>query len=194
MSKCHAVIFVVPAVILFAGCSEFPAPIAEPVAAREESAHEVLRVKEDLARGRRWELGWGAAYVYDAASGQLIRRIPLPGASFSAARETCPPDMLLSRSGALIVSSNAHTALWRISPTRFEVERFDIEVDSDKDKDFGFSGLAWDVDEKVLYAVSAVMGTLWRIDLESAAARKIAVTPAIDHRPRMEAGNRCFVT
>ena len=89
MSKCHAVIFVVPAVILFAGCSEPLAPVAEPVSAREESVHQVLRVKEDLARGRRWELGWGAAYVYDAASGQLIRRIPLPAASFAAARAAC---------------------------------------------------------------------------------------------------------
>lgn len=179
MSKCHAVMFVVPAVIMFAGCSEIQAPVAEPVAAREESTHQVLRVKEDLARGRRWELGWGAAYVYDVASGQLIRRIPLPGASFAAAREACLPDMMLSRSGALIVSSNAQPALWRISPARFEVERFDIAVDSDKDNDFGFSGLAWGADEKVVYAASAVMGTLWRIDLESAAASKIALSSRI---------------
>jgi len=176
MSKCHAVIFVVRVAILLAGCSEHPAPVAEPVAAREESAHQVLRVKEDLARGRRWELGWGAAYAYDVASGQLIRRVPLPGASFSGARETCLPDMLLSRSGALIVSSNAQPALWRISPAHFEVERFDIAVDSDKVKDFGFSGLAWGADEKALYGVSAVMGTLWRIDLDSAAASKIALS------------------
>jgi hypothetical protein len=174
MSKCHAVIFAV-----LAGCSESQAPVAEPVGARQESTHQVLRVKEDLARGRRWELGWGAAYVYDVASGQLIRRIPLPAASFAASRDTCLPDMLLSRSGALIVSSNAQPALWRISPTRFEVERFDIAVDSDKDNDFGFSGLAWDVDERVLYAASAVMGTLWRIDLESSAASKIALSSRI---------------
>jgi hypothetical protein len=174
MSKCHAVIFV-----MLAGCAESWAPVAEPSAVREESAHEVLRVKEDRARGRRWELGWGAAYVYDVASGQLVRRIPLPRASFAAAREACLPDMLLSRSGALIVSSNANPALWRISPTRFEVELFDIAVDSNKDNDFGFSGLAWDVDEKVLYAASAVMGTLWRIDLESAAASKIVLSSSI---------------
>jgi hypothetical protein len=179
MSKCHAVTFIVPAMIMFAGCSEYQAPVAEPVAAREESTHQVLRVKEDLARGRRWDLGWGAVHVYDVASGRLIRSSPLPRASFSAARESCLPDMLLSRSGALIVSSNAEPALWRISPAHFEMERFDIAVDADQDKDFGFSGLAWGADEKIVHAASAVMGTLWRIDLESAAASKIALSSRI---------------
>ena len=179
MSKCHAIIFIVPAAIVIAGCSESRAPIAEPVAAYEESVHRALRVKADLAHGRRWELGWGAVYVYDVASEQLVRRIPLPGASFAGAREACLPDILLSRSGALFVSSNAQPVLWRISPARFEVERYDIAVDSDKDNDFGFSGLAWGADEKVLYAVSAVMGTLWRIDLDSAAASKIALSSRI---------------
>jgi hypothetical protein len=171
MSKCHAVLFVLPVVMLFAGCSESRAP--------EESAHQVLRVKDDLAQGRRWELGWGVVYVYDVASGQLIRRIPLPAASLAAAREACLPDMLLSRSGALIVSSNAQPALWRISPTHFEVERFDIAVDSHKDNDFGFSGLAWGADERVIYGASSVMGSLWRIDLQSAAASKIALSSRI---------------
>ena len=81
--------------------------------------------------------------------------------------------MLLSRSGALIVSSNAQPSLWRISPSRFEVERYDIEVDSDRDKDFGFTGLTWGTDEKVLYAVGTPTGTLWRIDLVSARASKV---------------------
>ena len=178
MSKCHAAMFIIPAAITLAGCFEPLRTPAEP-AAVEKTIGPALRVKADLARGRRWELGWGTAYAYDTASEELIRRVRLPGASLSGARETCLPDMLLSRSGALIVSSNAQPALWRISPARFEVERFDIEVDSDKDKDFGFTGLAWGADEKVLYAVSAVMGTLWRIDLASAKASKVELSATI---------------
>jgi hypothetical protein len=170
---------IIPAAIILAGCFESQEPLAETPAAGEETLRPALRVKADLARGRRWELGWGAASAYDTASEQLIRRIRLPGASLSGARETCLPDMLLSRSGALIVSSNAQPSLWRISPSRFEVERFDIEVDSDKDKDFGFTGLAWGADEKVLYAVSAAMGTLWRIDLVSAKASKVELSAPI---------------
>src|SRR5258706_11579012 len=140
---------------------------------------QTLRVKSDLSRGRRWELDWGVASAYDTASEQLIRRVRLPGANFSAARESCLPDMLLSRSGALIVSSNTLPSLWRISPSRFEVERYDIEVDGDKDKDFGFTGLAWGTDEKVLYAVGEPTGSLWRIDLVSAKASKVELAAPI---------------
>ena len=179
MSKSHAVIVIIAAGITLAGCLESRDPIAEPSASTEETVRQALRVKADLARGRRWELDWGVASAYDTASGQLIRRIRLPGANFSVARESCLPDMLLSRSGALIVSSNAQPSLWRISPSRFEVERYDIELDSDNDKDFGFTGLAWGADENVLFAVSATTGTLWRIDLVSAKASKIELSTAI---------------
>jgi len=51
--------------------------------------------------------------------------------------------------------------------------------DSDRSKDFGFSALAWDANEKVLYAASAMMGTLWRIDLDAATATKISSSPRI---------------
>ena len=179
MSKSLAAIFIIPAAIILAGCFESEGPLAEPSSAGEETVRPALRVRADLARGRRWELAWGAASAYDTASEQLVRTVPLPGASLSAARETCLPDMLLSRTGALIVSSNAQPSLWRISPSRFEVERFDIEVDSDQDKDFGFTGLAWGTDEMVLYAVSATMGTLWRIDLTSGKASKVELSTPI---------------
>jgi outer membrane protein assembly factor BamB len=170
--------FIIPAAIALAGCFEIQKSLAEP-ASVEETLRPALRVKADLARGRRWELGWGVVHAYDTASEQLIRSVRLPGANLSGAPETCLPDMLLSRSGALIVSSNAQPMLWRISPSHFEVERFDIEVDSDKEKDFGFSGLSWGADEKVLYAVSAVTGTLWRIDLDSAKASKVELSTPV---------------
>jgi hypothetical protein len=171
MSKCHAIILFATAAIALAGCSESTSSIAEP-SAREEAAQQ-LRVISDPAHGRRWVLGWGAAYAYDTATGQLIRRVPLSGASLSGARGLRRPDMVLSRSGAVIVSSNVEPVLWRIDPERFEVSRIDIVVDSDKDKDFGFTALSWISDEKTLYAMSTVAATQWRIDLDTATATKL---------------------
>jgi hypothetical protein len=176
MAKSLAAIFIIPVAITLAGCLDL---VAEPAAPVEEALRPALRVKTDLARGMRWELGWGSASAYDTASGQLISRIRLPGATLSGAHGSCVPDMLLSRSGALIVSSNAQPMLWRISPARFEVERYDIEVDADQDKDFGFSGLAWSADERELYAVSAATGALWRIDLASAKASKVELSAPV---------------
>ena len=110
-----------------------------------------------------------------ATTGQLVKSISLQGANLSASRDTRLPDMLLARSGAMIVSSNAQPSLWRISPERFEVERFDVEVDRDHDKDFGFSDLAWSADGRELHAVSAATGSAWRIDLARGKATKVGV-------------------
>lgn len=171
MSKSHAAILVIPAMLTLAACIDTREPVvATPVVAESQPA---LKVVEDLARGRRWELGWGTASVYDIATGQLVQGIRLEGAILSGARESGLPDMLLSRSGAAIVSSNAQTSLWRISPERFEVERYDIEVDSEQGKDFGFDGLTWESDERVLHATSTPAGASWRIDLASAKATKV---------------------
>ncbi|QJR11245.1 hypothetical protein DSM104443_02318 [Usitatibacter rugosus] len=143
--------------------------VSTPLLASEQP----IAVREDLARGMRWELRWGSVTAYDIASGQRLRVVALTGASLSGAHESCLPDMLLGRTGTLIVSSNAQPVLWRISPSRFEVERLEIAVDSDAEKDFGFTSLRWGENEKVIYA-GASTGTTWRIDLASGSGRKVS--------------------
>jgi hypothetical protein len=178
MSKCHLATLIIPAVFTLGGVVACGTAAAETTPLSEMRTHQALRVLADPARGRRWELGLGEVFVYDTASGALIRRIRLPGASFTGARGACLPGMVLARDGALIVSSNANPALWRISPARFELERFELTLDSDQDKDFGFSTLAWG-DDETLQGTSAIMGSSWRIDLESATATKIAASPSL---------------
>ena len=179
MSRSHALAANILAALAIAGCAESPQNPVQVPPLQAEGPNAQLRVKMDPAHGRRWVLGWEAAVAYEDTSGRFIRRVPLTGASLSGARDTCRPDLLVSRSGAVIVSSNAEPVLWRIDPASFEVRRYDIALDSDASKDFGFSALAWDADESVLYAASAITGTLWRIDLGSAAARKIALTSPV---------------
>ena len=180
MSKRHAWVANFLSGLAIAACTESPATMGQVPASQAEGLHAAaVRVRIDSPRARRWELGWGAASVYDVGSGRLVRRIPLTGASLSVARGTCRPDLVVSRSGAVIVSSNAEPVLWRIDPASFEVRRYDIALDSDRTKDFGFSALAWDADERTLYAASAVMGTLWRIDLDAATASRIELTAPI---------------
>ncbi len=137
-------------------------------------AEPALRTKVDVARGYRWELEAGTVSLY-AIGGELIRQVRLPGAFFSGARASCLPDMLIApRTGELIVSSNANPRLWRVHPTRLELQVYDIELAADQDKDFGFAGLAWGPSEKIVYATGAVMRTAWRIDLESERATRLA--------------------
>ena len=178
MSKTHAAILIIPATLALAGSFVHETPVAEASPERAE-ASPAFRVQVDLARGRRWELGWDGAAAYDIASGELIRRVSLPGATFAGDRDSCLPDMILSRSGALIVSSNIEPRLWRVSPARFEVEVYDVATDGDEDKDFGFANLAWGASEKMLYAAGSPTGTPWRIDLVSGTAARVEPSSAL---------------
>jgi hypothetical protein len=179
MFKSHAWVANILTALATGGCVESPQALAAASPAPSEALDAVVRVRTDPAHGRRWELAWGAVFVYDDAGDELLRRIPLTGASLSDTPSTCRPDLLVSRSGEVIVSSNAQPTLWRIDADIAAVRRYDVALDSDGDKDFGFSALAWSSDEQVLYAASAIMGTLWRIDLDRAAATKIELTAPI---------------
>ncbi len=152
--------------------------MAQAPVAHAEGVHVAVRVKSDPVHAMRWELGWGDVFAYDEARG-FVRRISLADASFLGARGACRPGLDVSRTGAAIISSNAEPVLWRIDPDTFEVRRYDVTLNTDLDKDFGFSSVRWSPDERIVYAASAMMGTLWRIDLASKMATKIGSNPAI---------------
>jgi hypothetical protein len=146
--------------------------VATPFAqAQDNSADSPQQVALDPARGLRWELRRDSVFVYDIETGALRRRVPLPGATFSASRDSCLPGMILGRLGAVIVSSNVHPRLWRISPARFEVEVLDIEVGSEKE--FGFSALAWGATEGTLYAAASPGRAKWLIDPAAGSAVEV---------------------
>ena len=192
MSKSIAAILVVPTAIAFAGTLAPEVRYGEAPQPRAEVSVPPVRALMDLASGRRWELEWGAVSVYDAASGELLRRVQLPGATFAAARDSCPPDILLSRTGALVVSSNAQPRFWRISPARFEIEVYDVTPNAESDKDFGFVGLGWINGENNLQATSSATHTTWRIDLNKGSAVKVGAAAAGEERcvGTLEAGMR----
>lgn len=152
--------------------------MAQAPASQAEGVRVAVRIKSDPTHNMRWELGWGDVFAYDEARG-FTRHISLADASFLGSRDACRPDLAVSRSGTVIISSNAEPVVWRIDPETFEVRRYDLTLDSDLDKDFGFSAVRWGADERIVYAASAMMGTLWRIDLASKKATKIGTNPAI---------------
>jgi len=181
MSRLHASIVInVFSALAAAGCIQsYHQGPQDPIAVESQA----LRSRHDWTFGRRWELEWNAAVAYDAQTGILVRRVPLTAAAQSGASGTCRPDLIVSRTGAVFVSSNAEPVVFRIDPSSFEVRRYDITPDAEAEKDFGFSTLAWDVDDKVLYARGSTTGTLWRIYLDSGMASKVASAPG--------AGNAC---
>ncbi len=166
MKSGYVWIFLVAVLNVVAGCGR----TGDPEPAVDGRSH--LRVKEDAARNRRWVLGLDEVRVHDAASNALVARVALPG--WSVVRFACPPDMALDRSGAVYVTSNVQSKLWRIDAGDYSVKEHTIRLNDRERWDVGFGALAFGADG-TLFAVTSATGTLWRIDIGSNSARIVAL-------------------
>jgi hypothetical protein len=83
------------------------------------------------------------------------------------------PDLALGPRGEAVVTSNVVPTLWRIDPETLAVSVHALALDSDTDKEVGFSGLVYSPGHEAFFAVSDAHGSLWRIDPQLETARKI---------------------
>jgi len=172
--------------IVTTGCSQDGVPVRGAGTVHAEGGdvlRDGLRLRRDEARNRIWLLGLDDVRVYDSLDGRLIRTIALP--SWSVARFTCDPDMVLDGSGSAIISSNAQSRLWRIDAGSFEVNEHEIRLQGREQWDAGFSALAVAADGSLL-ALMSFGGPLWNIDLGSGIARVVA--------PKTSSFNACGST
>ena len=124
------------------------------------------RVERDHVRDRIWAINRGAVMLYDGRTRTLVKRVVLPDWPYVIDKYNCAPDLAVDSAGNVIVSSNIAPVLWRINAQSHDVQRIDIVLDSDNDKDVGCTGLV-SASPETLFAVSAIHGSLWRIDLGS---------------------------
>lgn len=174
MTRCHhrgAAAFL--SAFALGSCADSKEPFLQPAFI---GSPQVLAAMTHRARGERWELRSDSVEVHGPSG--AVRRVALPGAATSASRDSCPPDLLLDRSGAAYVSSNAMPVLWRIDPASQDVRRMEIRLEEDEGRDIGFARLAWSTGGRVIYAVSSPPGALWRIDLDQGTASKVRPTAA----------------
>jgi len=141
-----------------------------------EAKLQIVRV--DSAHNRLWVLDHEALAIHDNTNGRRLSRIVLPEWILVGSEYGCPPDLAVDSSGAAFVSSNAVPVIWRIDPQRYEVTRIELALDSDTDKDVGFTGLSFAGDGTLL-AAGAMASSLWQIDTSAASARKLASYPSL---------------
>ena len=140
---------------------------------REGTQVPLLQVERtDVAGNRVWVLELDGVKVFDRTNRRLLRHVSLADWAAIGPNDGCAPDLVLDPSGAALVSSNVVPVIWRIEPQRFEVKQIFLRLDSDADKDVGFTALAV-AQDGTLTASGATFASSWRIDLRTRSARRL---------------------
>ena len=105
------------------------------------------------------------------------RLVTLPEWTRAGESHACPPALAVGPRGEILVTSNVLPSVWRIDPHTLKVTVHELELDSDRDKDVGFSTLQYSHAEKAWFAFSAALGSTWRIDPGLTQGKKIASKP-----------------
>ena len=101
----------------------------------------------------------------------------LPDWTWVGESHACAPALAVGPRGEILVTSNVLASVWKVDPHTLAVTVHRLELDSDRDKDVGFSTLRYSPDEQAWLAFSAVHGSTWRIDPALTQAKKIAYNP-----------------
>ena len=110
------------------------------------------------------------------------RVVELPGWHWADERYSCPPVLAVGPRGEALVTSNVVPTLWKVDAVTLRVTAHPLELDTDQDKDVGFSTLRYVPGEDVWIAFSAAQGSTWRIDAGLTRAQKLAEDPALRTR------------
>ena len=133
---------------------------AGPVSTEVGMAREL----HDAARQRIWRLTQTGLAFENETSGET-QIVPLPNWLWAHAEYAgCLPDLALGPTGEVVVTSNITPTLWRVDPQTLAVTERTLWLDAEYGKEIGFTGLVYSPREDVYFAVSALHGSLWRID------------------------------
>jgi hypothetical protein len=163
---------------------------AAPESFKAEYATVKIRHQADEARGRIWVLTRAGVVIFDATSSRPIRRMPLPGWVWAGEPYGCLPGLALGPKGEVVVSSDVVPTLWRVDPETLEVSEHTLALNSDADKDIGFSELWYSREHNAYFGVSAFYGSVWRIDPLLGRAQKVAQSAPSEHVCRSGARRR----
>jgi hypothetical protein len=128
-----------------------------------------------IAGGDAWSLGRDGVLAPGKAGAQLVE---LPGWHWAGEPYTCPPALAVGPRGEALVTSNVLPTLWKVDPRTLRVTAHALELDTDHEKDVGFSALRYMPTEDAWIAFSAMQGSSWRIDASLTRAQKLAENPA----------------
>ena len=179
-----SLVLLAASIAVSAGCDTSRAPSQPPHAA--SAAPQVpsiqARQRADPARNRVWILNSRGLFLHYATTGELVE-VSLPSWQWVDMPHACPPGLALGPKGEVVVTSNVVPTLWRIDPDSLAVSVHEVVLDTDKDKDVGFSRIEYSSEHGVFFAASDVHGSLWRIDPLLRKGQKVLLPAPIKKAP-----------
>ena len=158
--------------VVVSGCDSDAASTGAPMTSVVESiphdwysgGQPILRSQADVVGGRLWVLTPEGVELYEAATHRKLAQIALPDWMWVDEQYACPPDLAIGPHGEAVISSNIVPTLWRIDAMTLKASKHELVLDEDQGKDVGFSGLVYSAQHREFFAVSALDGSMWRID------------------------------
>lgn len=144
-----------------------------------------VRVQVDAGRNRVWLLTAEGLAIYEPAVPGRVLRVGLLGWQISEKPAGCVPQFALGPKGEAVIASDLVPVLLRVDPETLAVTRYELRLDdgSGIDRDTGLTGLRYQPARGAYLAVSRADGSVWWIDRELRAARRVgrlAVPPGND--------------
>jgi hypothetical protein len=169
--------FLAASIVSIGGCDIGAAPEQAAKVARDAQQLQLPngRYQIDPERNRVWSLTREGVFVYDVSRPERVA-VSLPGWVWAGAPYSCLPDLALGPKGEAVITSDILPTLWRIDPDTLAVTVHPLVLDSDTDKDVGFSGLVYSSEHGTYFAASYNHGSLWRIDPLFRGAQKVALS------------------
>ncbi|OGA10655.1 MAG: hypothetical protein A3D95_07620 [Betaproteobacteria bacterium RIFCSPHIGHO2_12_FULL_69_13] len=152
-------------------------PVSETAAAPTKDS-STIRYQVDSARGRVWWLTRDGVFLHDVTKSQRLTLV-LPGWSWAGAPYSCLPDLALGPRGEAVITSDVVPTLWRIDPETLAVSVHPLALETDADKDVGFSGIVYSSEQGAFFGVSGTHGTLWMIDRSLTRAQEIPLSAPV---------------
>ena len=157
-------LFLTALILSTGGCNTgAPPQLREQAGPGLSSQSPPLRYQQDAARNRVWVLTVEGVVLYRGKAPDRIV-IPLPSWIWAGAPYGCQPDLALGPNGEAIITSDVVSTLWRVDPETLAVSVHPLALDADTGKVVGFSALRYSSKHAAYFAVSAVQGSLWRVD------------------------------
>jgi hypothetical protein len=163
-------------------------PIKEMAAVPGKRSFDI-RYQVDPARGRIWWLTRDGVFLHDVTRPQRVA-VALPGWQWLGAPYGCLPDLALGPQGEAVVTSDVVPTLWRIDPDTLAASVHPLALETDTDKDVGFSGIVYSPEHDAFFGVSGAHGSLWTIDRALTRARKVALDSPVRQACRVATAAR----